>query len=67
MGEPAYYAWSTLAVSALLEKTGGVMSGGIDMNGSKVMGLAAPTANLDAATKKYVDDAITAAIASLGA
>ena len=32
----------------------------IEMNGNKVIGLGAPSSNTDAATKKYVDDAIGA-------
>ena len=32
------------------------MSGNIDMSTNKVTNLATPTANTDAATKKYVDD-----------
>ena len=32
----------------------------IEMNGNKVIGLGAPSANTDAATKKYVDDTVSA-------
>ena len=39
-----------------LSLTGGTMSGAIAMGTSKITGLGEPTANQDAATKKYVDD-----------
>ena len=39
-----------------LPKSGGTMTGPINMNGQKVSGLAEPTQDNDAATKKYVDD-----------
>ena len=46
--------------SAKLDVAGGTMSGNIAMGNNKVTGLAAPTADGDAANKKYVDDAIDA-------
>lgn len=48
-----------------LHLNGGTMSGAIDMNSSGINNLAAPTSDLDAATKKYVDDAISAAVENL--
>ena len=39
-----------------LDKTGGDMTGALRMNGQKIAGVAAPTAEGDAANKKYVDD-----------
>jgi len=42
-----------------LAKSGGTMSGAINMGSNKITSLGAPTADTDAATKKYVDDAIT--------
>lgn len=45
-----------------LDKTGGTMSGPIAMGSNKITGLATPENNTDAATKKYVDDAKTAAL-----
>lgn len=42
-----------------LAKSGGTMSGAINMGSNKITSLGTPTADADAATKKYVDDAIT--------
>ena len=50
--------------SRLLLK-GGTMTGSINMGGNSITNLAAPTADADAATKEYVDNAISAAISSL--
>ena len=50
--------------SRLLLK-GGTMTGAINMGANSITNLAAPTADADAATKKYVDNAISAAISSL--
>lgn len=44
------------ATGLFLSKTGGQMSGLLDMNGNKISNLAAPTAATDAATKDYVDN-----------
>lgn len=48
-----------------LKTDGGSMTGDIDMGANSITNLATPTNDTDAATKKYVDDAIAAAIASL--
>lgn len=45
----------TAADVGALPSTGGTMTGPIAMGWNKVTGLAAPTANTDAATKAYVD------------
>lgn len=49
---------SFIDLSGYLQKAGGTMSGDIAMGGNKVSGLGAPTADNDAARKKYVDDAV---------
>lgn len=46
----------TATANGALQKTGGTMSGAINMGGKAITNLAAPSANTDAATKKYVDD-----------
>ena len=44
-------------LSDYLEKDGTVaMTGNLNLNKNKIVGLATPTSNTDAATKKYVDD-----------
>jgi hypothetical protein len=53
-GFDAVYA-SIAALNDKLSLTGGTMRGPIAMGTSKITGLADPTANQDAATKKYVD------------
>ena len=62
-GVNRYYTWTTVSKQSLFAAQS---NGTLDMNSKKITSLAAPTANADAATKKYVDDAIAAAIASLG-
>lgn len=44
--------------STYLSKSGGTMSGAIAMGSNEITGLATPSNDADAATKKYVDDAI---------
>lgn len=39
-----------------VKKSGDTMSGGLDMNGYKITGLATPTASTDAVNKEYVDN-----------
>lgn len=43
-------------VAKKLNKSGGVMSGNIDMAGNKIENITLPVADNDAASKKYVDD-----------
>lgn len=45
-------------VAKKLNKSGGVMSGNIDMAGNKIENITLPVADNDAASKKYVDDKI---------
>ena len=47
------------AINGALPKSGGTMTGDIAMGSNGITGLPAPTNNADAATKKYVDDAIS--------
>ena len=53
-----YNLFKTGFDAAYLTLTGGTMSGNINMNGSKVRGLGEPSADEDAATKIYVDEAV---------
>ena len=46
----------TTSINTKLSKTGGDLTGEIDMGDNKITDLATPTENDDAATKKYVDD-----------
>lgn len=46
-------------INGALQKSGGTMTGDIAMGSNGITGLAAPTNNADAATKKYVDDAVS--------
>lgn len=56
--------WTATTESAQLDLkldlAGGTMSGAIAMGNNKITGLATPTADGDAANKKYVDDAFAA-------
>ena len=45
-----------------LDRTGGTMTGELDMSTNKIVNLGTPTANADAATKGYVDGVALAAI-----
>lgn len=49
-----------------LQKTGGIMSGDINMNGNKVTGLPDPSANSDAVSLLYMTGAIEDYVHSLG-
>lgn len=49
-----------------VDKTGDTMSGALNLGGNKITNLDTPTADADAATKKYVDDAKSAAIKEAG-
>ena len=51
-------------LSGYLEKAGGTMTGDINMGSHQVTGLGTPTNNTDAATKKYVDDAVAGGVHS---
>ena len=46
-------------INGALQKSGGTMSGALAMGSNAITGLAAPTNNTDAATKKYVDDSVS--------
>ncbi len=47
-----------------LDRTGGTMSGQLDMGNNKIVNLATPTNNADASTKAYVDSQVGAVSAS---
>ena len=49
-------------LDAKLPKSGGTMSGAIAMGTNKITGLGTPTSDADAATKKYVDDTVSAVV-----
>ena len=49
-------------VNRRLDRTGGTMSGELDMDTNKIVNLGTPTADTDAATKKYIDDVAIAGI-----
>lgn len=46
-------------INGALQRSGGTMSGAIAMGSNRITGLGAPTADSDASTKKYVDDAVS--------
>jgi len=54
---------STLA-DAILKDGSRAMTGALSMGTQRIVNLGAPTAATDAATRKYVDDAVTAALAT---
>jgi hypothetical protein len=43
-------------INSRLSTAGGLLTGGLNMNGNKISSLGIPTNDADAATKKYVDD-----------
>ena len=49
-------------VNRRLDSTGGTMTGELDMSTNKIVNLGTPTADTDAATKKYIDDVAIAGI-----
>lgn len=56
----------TTTANGALQTTGGTMSGDINMGGQAITNLATPSANTDAATKKYVDDKDAALLGASG-
>jgi len=53
------------SIATKLALAGGTMTGAIAMGNSKITGLATPTADYDASTKKYVDDIQTQTVAGI--
>lgn len=65
LGTAAYTSLTDYATAAqgtradgALQRSGGTMSGPIAMGGQKITGLAAPTADTDASTRKFVTDTL---------
>lgn len=56
----------TTTANGALQTSGGTMSGSINMGGQAITNLATPSANTDAATKKYVDDKDAALLGASG-
>ena len=56
---------TTSTANAALPKAGGNMTGAIAMGTCKITNLSNPTANQDAATKKYVDDSAAGTVCSV--
>lgn len=54
------------SIATKLALSGGTMTGAIAMGNSKITGLATPTADYDASTKKYADDLQTQTVAGIG-
>lgn len=54
----AQYPTVQVADPTKLPLTGGALTGELNLSSNKITGLAAPTANTDAATKSYVDSSI---------
>ena len=54
--DAAFFTTVSNNIATKLPLAGGTMSGAIAMGNSKITGLATPTSNYDASTKKYVDD-----------
>ena len=54
--DATFFTTVSNSIATKLPLAGGTMSGAIAMGNSKITGLATPTSNYDASTKKYVDD-----------
>ena len=54
------------SIATKLALAGGTMTGVIAMGNNKITGLATPTADYDASTKKYADDLQTQTVAGIG-
>lgn len=54
--DATFFTTVSNSIATKLPLAGGTMSGPIAMGNSKITGLATPTSNYDASTKKYVDD-----------
>ena len=60
----AGYITETAGDARYLQLSGGGMTGPIDMQTSKIIGLGAPTVDADAANKLYVDNAVSGGVAT---
>jgi len=54
--DATFFTTVSNSIATKLALAGGTMSGAIAMGNNKITGLATPTTNFDASTKKYVDD-----------
>ena len=54
--DATFFTTVSNSIATKLALAGGTMSGAIAMGDNKITGLATPTSNYDASTKKYVDD-----------
>ena len=62
----AWITGTTTGLGVKLDKSGGTMSGAINMGINKITNLASPTGDLDAATKAYVDSKYSSNIGNSG-
>jgi len=62
--DPNFATTVANSIATKVSKSGDTMSGNLAMGTNKITGLGAPSANADAATKKYVDDSASSAVST---